>query len=45
MSFLTPGVGCLLEKELTKGGGGGHGHPRTPVGYAPEGQLSFSDKR
>ena len=27
-------VGCLLTKRLTKGGGGGHGHPRTPPGYA-----------
>ena len=24
-------VGCLLTKRLTKGG---HGHPRTPTGYA-----------
>ena len=23
-------VGCLLKKRPTKGGGGGHGHPRTP---------------
>ena len=23
-------VGCLLKKRLTKGGGG-HGHPRTPL--------------
>ena len=24
-------VGCLLTKRLTKGGGWGHGHPRTPM--------------
>ena len=24
-------VGCLLKKRLTKGGGGGHGHPKTPL--------------
>ena len=30
MSFLPPIVGCLLEKSLQKGGGG-HGHPRTPL--------------
>ena len=24
-------VGCLLKRSLTKGGGGGHGHPRTPL--------------
>ena len=23
-------VGCLPEKGFTKGGGGGHGHPKTP---------------
>ena len=27
-------VSCLLTRRLTKGGGGGHGHPRTPAGYA-----------
>ena len=27
-------VGCLSKKRLTRGGGGGHGHPRTPPGYA-----------
>ena len=26
-------VGCLLKKAY-KGGGGGHGHPRTPSRYA-----------
>ena len=26
-------VGCLLKKGL-QGGGGGHGHPRTPPRYA-----------
>ena len=30
MSFLPPAVGCLLQRGLTKGGGG-HGHPRTPL--------------
>ena len=24
-------VGCFLKKMLTKGGGGGHGHPRTTL--------------
>ena len=24
-------VGCLLKRRPTKGGGGGHGHPRTPL--------------
>ena len=28
-------VGRLLKKRPTKEGGG-HGHPRTPPGYAPE---------
>ena len=28
-------VGCLLTKRLTKGGGGGHGHPRTPPWLRP----------
>ena len=27
-------VGCLLKTRPTKGGGG-HGHPRTPLSYAP----------
>ena len=27
-------VGCFLTKRLIKGGGGGHGHPRTPHGRA-----------
>ena len=26
-------VGCLLKRRHTKGGGGGHGHPRTPPSY------------
>ena len=30
MSSSLPVVGCLLKTWLTKGGGGGHGHPRTP---------------
>ena len=34
MSFLPPVVGCLLKTWLTRGGGG-HGHPKTPLGYAP----------
>ena len=29
-------VGCLLKRRPTKGGGGGHGHPRTPSSYAPD---------
>ena len=24
-------VGCLLKKTFTKGGGGGYGHPSTPL--------------
>ena len=28
---------CLLTKRLTKGGGGGHGHPRTPPLATPLG--------
>ena len=28
-------VGCLLKRKSTKGGGGGHGHPRSPFSYAP----------
>jgi len=24
-------VGCLLKRRPTKGGGGSHGHPRTPL--------------
>jgi len=31
ISFSSPVVGCLLKKDLQKGGGGGHGHPRTPL--------------
>ena len=34
-------VGCLLTKRLTKGGGGGHGHPRTPLA-TPTGVLVSS---
>ena len=28
-------VGCLFKRRPTKGGGEGHGHPRTPPSYAP----------
>ena len=31
MSFSPPVVGCLLNKRLTKGGGGAHGHPTIPL--------------
>ena len=31
MSFLPPVVGCLLKTWFTKEGGGGHGHPKTPL--------------
>ena len=31
MSSLPPVVGCLRKTWLTKGGGVGHGHPRTPL--------------
>ena len=31
MAFPPPVVGCLVKKGLQKGG---HGHPRTPLGYA-----------
>jgi len=31
--FLPPVVGCLLKKSLQKGG---HGHPNTPLSYAPD---------
>ena len=34
-------VGCLLKKRPTKGGRGGHGHPRNPPGYAPESILQL----
>ena len=29
-------VGCFFKRRLTKGGGGDHGHPRTPPSYAPD---------
>ena len=29
MAFSPPVVGCLVKKDLQKGGG--HGHPRTPL--------------
>ena len=32
MAFLPQNiVGCLLKKSLQRGGGEGHGHPRTPL--------------
>ena len=31
MAFSPPVVGCLVKKDLQRGG---HGHPRTPPGYA-----------
>ena len=31
MAFSPPVVGCLLKKAYKRGG---HGHPRTPPGYA-----------
>ena len=34
-------VGCLLTTRLTKGGGG-HGHPRTPPGYALDGKYNIN---
>ena len=40
-------VGCLLKRSPTKkGGGGGHGHPRTPSSYAPgqSNQPQFFDE-
>ena len=44
MSFLPPVVGCLLKTWLTKGGGGCHGHPRTPLA-TPLGVHMFTDIR
>lgn len=34
LEFSPPVLGYLVKKGLVKGGGGGHGYPRTPHGYA-----------
>ena len=41
-SFSPPVVGCLLKKAHKRGG---HRHPRTPPGYAPEASPTLRQKR
>ena len=38
MAFSPPVLGCLVKKSLQKGG---HGHPRTPPGYALAANANF----
>ena len=38
-------VGCLLKKRLTKGGGGGHGHPGPPLATPLQVDLHANELR